>query len=377
VAGGCVFVATEGGSVYALSEATGALRWHTRLASPISGGLPCGDIFPSGITGTPVLDPAAGELFAVALTRGAEGPEHDLFALSAARGKVLWREDLSVPGRDQAAEQQRGALAIDAGNVYVPFGGLFGDCGNYAGAVASVPEAAVRHRPGWWEVPTARGAGIWEPGAPEVLQGGELLLADGNGAASPGESFDGSNAVYELTSSLRVAGYFAPTNWAERNESDDDLGSTAPAVLGGALALAIGKDGVGYLVSTSRLGGIGGQVASEQVCTGGGAFGSDAVSGDVAYVPCTGGVVAVKAGRRSLSTVWSSGSGGWGSLLFAGGRVFEETQGGEVLAFSAPSGKVLQQLGLAAPETHFPWVIGVGRYLFALDGQRVVAFSGL
>jgi hypothetical protein len=376
VAGGCVFVATEGGSVYALSEATGAVRWRTKLAQPVPGGLPCGDILPSGITGTPVLDPASGVLFAVALTEGRSGPEHELFALSAKDGKVLRRVVLSVPGRDQAAEQQRGALVIDDGNVYVPFGGLFGDCGNYAGAVASVPEAFGRH-PGWWEVPTARGAGIWEPGAPEVLAGGQLLLADGNGAASPGERFDGSNAVFELSPSLRVVGYFAPSDWAERNGTDQDLGSTAPAVLAGERALAVGKDGVAYLISTSHLGGVGGELASGQVCGGGGAFGSDAVSGDVAYVPCTGGLVAVEAGGKSLRALWSSGVGGWGSALFAEGRVFEETQGGDLLAISASSGRALQEVGLPAPETHFPWVIGVGQDLFSLAGRRVAAFSGL
>ena len=42
-----------------------------------------------------------------------------------------------VPGRYRTAEQQRGALTVAGGRVYVPFGGLDGDCGNYVGYVAA------------------------------------------------------------------------------------------------------------------------------------------------------------------------------------------------------------------------------------------------
>ena len=68
VSAGRVYVATEDDTVYALSAATGAVAWSRHLAAPVpASSLPCGDIAPTvGITGTPVIDPARGEIFVVA-----------------------------------------------------------------------------------------------------------------------------------------------------------------------------------------------------------------------------------------------------------------------------------------------------------------------
>ena len=51
--GAKVIVATENDSVYALSASGGAVLWTRHLAAPVPSGLPCGNISPSGITGTP------------------------------------------------------------------------------------------------------------------------------------------------------------------------------------------------------------------------------------------------------------------------------------------------------------------------------------
>lgn len=376
VAGGCVFVATENDSVYAFSAATGALAWRTHVASPVTSGLPCGDISPSGITGTPVLDARRGELWAVVLTAVAGKPEHEVVALGARNGKLLRRQEFALPGTDPAAEQQRGALQLGDGNVYVALGGLYGDCGNYKGAVVSVPEAAGRPL-GYWSTPTAREGAVWEVGGPAVLAGGDLLFATGNSSASPGQAFDGGDAVIKLSPSLRQVSYFAPSSWAEWNVSDLDLGSMGPAVLPGGLAFQVGKAGVGFLLSVPHLGGVGGQLASTGVCNGGGAYGADAVSGSTVYVPCTGGLVAVRVAGRSIRVLWRSGAGGPGSPLVAGGRLFEETGAGELVALNPANGRVLQGLSLAAPVTHFPWVAAVGGTLYAADGTRVVALRGV
>jgi outer membrane protein assembly factor BamB len=66
VAGGKVIVATENDSLYAFDAATGRQAWRAHLGTPVSGGqLPCGNIDVSGITGTPVIDPTAGTVYAV------------------------------------------------------------------------------------------------------------------------------------------------------------------------------------------------------------------------------------------------------------------------------------------------------------------------
>jgi hypothetical protein len=49
--------------VYALDAGTGARIWERSLGAPVPlSALPCGNINPMGVTGTPTIDPAAGIL---------------------------------------------------------------------------------------------------------------------------------------------------------------------------------------------------------------------------------------------------------------------------------------------------------------------------
>lgn len=71
VCGDSVFVVTENDSVYAVNATTGVVEWRTHLGTPVQGStLPCGDINPSGITGTPVIDVAMRTLYVVAFLSG-------------------------------------------------------------------------------------------------------------------------------------------------------------------------------------------------------------------------------------------------------------------------------------------------------------------
>ena len=46
---------------------------------------------------------------------------------------------IDAPGADPQVHNQRGALALSQGNVYVPFGVREGDCGQYQGRVVASP----------------------------------------------------------------------------------------------------------------------------------------------------------------------------------------------------------------------------------------------
>jgi streptogramin lyase len=81
---------------------------------------PCGDIDPLGITSTPVYSAQTGEVYLVAEHGGNIG--HDLIALDPRTGKIEWRKSVDLPGPDPVAMQQRGALAITGGRVWVSFG---------------------------------------------------------------------------------------------------------------------------------------------------------------------------------------------------------------------------------------------------------------
>ena len=67
VVNGVVIAATEGDSVYAIDSGTGAIMWHRNLGTPVPlSSLPCGDINPLGITGTPAYDSTTNSIFVVA-----------------------------------------------------------------------------------------------------------------------------------------------------------------------------------------------------------------------------------------------------------------------------------------------------------------------
>src|SRR5579859_4528243 len=120
VINGMVIVATENDTLYALDARTGQARWHTTVGTPVPlSDLPCGNIDPLGITGTPVYDPQTGLVFAVAEITG---PAHLLVGLDAATGQIKVRRLVDPPGSDPQVEQQRAALALWGNSVYVALG---------------------------------------------------------------------------------------------------------------------------------------------------------------------------------------------------------------------------------------------------------------
>src|ERR1700730_9070743 len=121
VVGDLVIAATEGDTVYGLDRATGRVRWHVSLGTPVPlSALPCGDIDPLGITGTPVYDPATRLVYAVAETTGFH---HILAGIAVPSGKLIFQRDVPAPDGHPRYDQQRAALALDQGRVYVAFGG--------------------------------------------------------------------------------------------------------------------------------------------------------------------------------------------------------------------------------------------------------------
>ncbi len=368
VVGDRVYVATEGDSIYALDAGAGTIVWQRNLGSPVPGSaLPCGNIDPSGTTGTPVIDVEGGVLYAVANLQS--GPHHELFALELTDGTVTWHRAIDPPGLDPAVEQQRGALALSAGKLYVPFGGLYGDCGQYRGAVVS---AAADGSGGIaaYVVPTTRMAGIWNPAGPAVDAAGDLWVTTGNSAGQ--STFDFGNAIIRLDAGLRLLDYFAPSNWAQLNAGDTDLGSLGPVLLPNGRVLAMGKDGIAYLVDAGNLGHVGNPVASLKV--GAAAFGAAAVAGTRVIVPCTKALVAVDTAGDKLSVAWKL-NGGSGPPIIAGGAVWALGYDGTLRAVDPGTGKVLFSAGLGGPVSRFISPAAAGGRVFVPDGDTIAAFA--
>jgi outer membrane protein assembly factor BamB len=368
VAGDRVFVATEGNTVYALDVSTGAIAWQQNLGAPVpAGDLPCGNIDPSGITGTPVIDVGGGVLYAVANLRS--GPHHELFALGLSDGAVRWHRAIDPPGLEAAAEQQRGALALSGGKVYVPFGGLYGDCGPYKGAVVSAAADGSGDIAAY-EVPTRRMGGIWNPAGPAIDSAGNLWVTTGNSAGQ--NAYDFGNAIIRLDARLNPADYFAPSNWAQLNAGDADLGSLGAVLLPDSRVLAMGKDGIAYLADTGNLGHVGNPVASLKV--GAGAFGAAATTGGVVFVPTTKALVAITVSGDQLAVAWRAG-GGSGPPIIAGGAVWALGYDGKLRAMDPATGKVLFSAQLGNPVSRFISPAAAGGRVFVADGGTLTAFT--
>ena len=374
---GRVFAATENDTVYALAAQTGAVLWSTHLGAPVpSGDLPCGDISPTvGITGTPVVDAGRGEVFVVADELVNGSPEHVLAGLNLYTGAVILTQPVDPPGALTSAILQRTGLALDDGSVVFGYGGNDGDCSTYHGWVVSVPEGGGPI--GTYEVDAGgeRGA-VWMGGAaPEVDGSGHLWVAAGNGTngtATP----EGGDSVIELSPQLQVVQYFAPSTWKADNDSDLDLGSTAPALLGNGTAVQIGKSPTAYLVNQSNLGGVGGQMAEASVC-GSTTDGGDAVVGTVVYSPCRSGLEALQTSPSppSITKQWTAASGATGPPIVAGGLVWS-IGGSTLYSIDPATGATVQQLPLGGEANHFPTPSVGDGLLLAPSSDRVLAFSG-
>jgi outer membrane protein assembly factor BamB len=365
---GTVIAATEHDSVYGLSLA-GAVRWRTELGSPSPGSeRPCGNIDPLGITGTPVYDPSTGSVFVVA--EYGHPVRHELVALDQATGAVRWRRELDLPGVNATVMQQRAALALDGGRVWVAFGGLAGDCGNYKGRVIGIPTSGSGD-PAVYTVPTRREAGIWTPPGPVVDATGTMFVSVGNGAAEPGDRYDLSDSVLALDSSARLVDSFAPRSWAADNASDSDLGSQGPALVGPWI-LIVGKSGTAYVLRRGHLGGIGGEVSSTSLSP---SYGGTAVSGDVVYLPCTDGLRAVRVdGAGAVHQLWQARASISGSPVVGGGRVWSlNTSDGVLHALNPANGRSEASVHVGAVSRFAtPAIGGAVLYVPTLSGIAIV-----
>jgi outer membrane protein assembly factor BamB len=339
VVGGQVIAATEGDSVYALDPSSGKTLWHQKLGTPVARStLPCGNIDPLGITSTPAYDATTATLFAVAEVKG---PAHTLFALDPATGTVRWSRNVDLPGHPARNQQQRAALAVGNGYVYIGFGGLAGDCAQYSGEVVGVPVSGQGDTISY-TVPVAREGAVWATGGPVIDESGNLYVSTGNGSST--SKYDGSDSVVELSPKLQMISRFAPSTWVSDNARDLDLGSLSPVLVPGGYVFIAGKRGTGYVLRQGALGGIGKQVSSATVC---GAFGGSAQIGGTIFVPCTSQLRQVTVGTEgSLRPGWTNSSAGGPPVV--GGGVVWSLASGHLYALNPNTGAVRASMAVGS-----------------------------
>jgi outer membrane protein assembly factor BamB len=368
---GTTVVATENNTVYAFDTRFHQL-WKQHLGEPSPGSeRDCGNIDPLGITGTPVYDATSGLVF-VAPEYGGP-PRHEVVALRLSGGEIAWHRSIDLPGVETKAMQERGALTVTGGRVWIPFGGLAGDCGGYKGRVVGVNLDGTGD-PVVYTVPTTREAGIWTAPGPVVDADGNLFVAVGNGESGTGDRYDYSDSVLKISPSAKLLDSYSPKTWAADNDSDLDLGSQGPALVGGKWVFTAGKSGFAYVLDQKHLGGVGGEVSQLDVCT---SFGGTSVSGDVVYVPCDNGVQAVRIdGAGTMHVLWRAEKSIAGSPVIGGGRVWSVDTARTLFALDPATGEVRESVTVGAT-SRFATPALYGRYVLVgtLSGLTVVSTS--
>src|SRR5882724_10289971 len=278
--GPMIIAVTESNNVYALNATTGTVIWQrTDLGPPVTSGLPCGNINPAGITGTPVVDLASRRLFFDALIDGAT-KKHFIYSLNVDTGATTpggWPVDVNATATyngmtfTSLVQEERGGLALVNGIVYVAYSGYNGDCGMYHGWVVGISINNPSNVMAWST--TAIAGGIWGHGG-VASDGTNMFLVTGN-TIGTGGIWSGGEAIIRLQAGPLWTGqptdYWAPTNWFQLDNIDFDLGGVSATVIDvpGAtpsqLVLALGKDQNAYLVNRNNLGGIASPVAQASV----------------------------------------------------------------------------------------------------------------
>ena len=382
VATGRVYAATENDTVYSLAADTGAVLWSRHLATPFDPstvpGL-CGNIAPTvGITSTPVIDTARGEIFVVAAVQVPGGASHHLFGLDLFTGATLLDEVVDPASvAAPAYELQRASLALTTGRVVIGFGGNYGDCGTYNGLVISAPEDGST--PSTYRVaglPGDNEGAVWMGGAAPVIDAqGDIWVSTGNSAhTSSNSAYDDSDSVLRLSPTAALLDSFAPSNWYADNHVDADLGSTAPTLLPNGLVFTVGKSWTAYVLHQASLGGIGGQVASTaNFCNSDPDGGSAQLNGTV-FVPCGDGLRAVTPTTAAPTALWQQGAA-HSSPVVAGGLVW--SMGGSTLfALDPTNGNVKASFAVGNPDTHFPAPAAADGLVIAPSSDQLHAFAG-
>ncbi|HEY1670247.1 MAG TPA: PQQ-binding-like beta-propeller repeat protein [Trebonia sp.] len=391
VADGRIVAATENDTVYVMAARSGHILWSRHLATPVpSGDLPCGDISPVvGITGTPVIDLARHEIFVDADTlvkgpssSGGVEASHRLFGLDLFTGNVeLSQPAMPSAGEDQLAQLQRPGLTLDHGRVIIAYGQNAGDCpgpnGPAHGYVVSIPETGGPLD--YFQVGSGRDRGaVWMGGSsPVVDPQGNTYVASADGYnLGPGQPYDDSDAVLELSPAMHLESIFYLHDWQQLSAGDLDLGAGDPVLVDG-FVFQVGKTDTAYLLRQGHLGGEDGEVASLPVCHGN-PDGGHAVMGSVVYVPCRNGVTAIKVSAKApyLKQLWTDNDGATGAPIIADGLVWTIGTDNAVHGLNPANGRQVVSIPFGRPANHFPTPSAADGLLLLPGTSQVFAFMG-
>jgi hypothetical protein len=274
---------------------------------------------------------------------------HKLSIASGAEARAWPVRVTRLPEREKLGT----SLNFSRGLVLLGTGGYVGDAPPYQGHVVAIGAATGRIAHVWNSLcsnlhrllnPSScahSDSAIWARAGVVVAPGtGRLLVATGNGDFD-GKHNWGDSALLLTRNASGLLRNWTPRNQASLNSGDVDLGSTAPALIGG-YAVQGGKDGKLRLLSLSHLGGrlgaTGGELQTVTAPGGTDVFTAPAVWGKRLFVATGDGLASyvLRGGRLHLS--WQRRDGGT-SPVVAGGLLY--VYNGSLNVYAPATGKLL------------------------------------
>jgi PQQ-like domain len=350
-----VFVVTTSyGKTIAIDAADGHILW--RFTPPGYSSWAGSDQITNS---SPVAGPSRNFVYAAS----PDGKIHKLSVATGREAAAPWPVTITrLPSREKIGV----SLNFSRGLVLAATGGYYGDAPPYQGHVVAIDSGSGRIVNVWNSLCSDR-SGVLEPsscsesdsaiwaraGVVVEPSTGDLLVATGNGKWD-GRRYWGDSVLELSPDAGKLLQSWTPATQAELDSSDADLGSTAPALLGGGLAVQGGKDGKLRLLDLAKLNGTGGagpitggELQTLSTPSGSELFSAPAVwrSGGSTWLAVSdfsATAAYVLKGRR-LSSAWHVSSAGT-SPVVAGGLLYVYDPGGRLDVYMPTTGKRLASL---------------------------------
>ncbi len=389
-----LYVTTRDGRILALNAADGSTLWSHQPSGP------------KITNSSAVADPNRQYIYAY----GLDGYLHKYNAITGAETPGGgWPVQIT---RFTGTEKEASALNLANGYLYVTTSGYIGDATPYQGHLVTInlatgathifnslcsrithllaPDECQAQRSGAW----ARGGAVVDPVT------GDVFFTTGNGpfdANANGDNY-GDSILKLSADGSRLLDSYTPSNYATLDDTDEDLGSVAPALLpkitGSKTPLLLaqgGKDGVLRLINRQNMSGAGGpghvggelQAISLPGCN---LFAQPAVWTDPQtkivwlFAPFTCGLTAFQVvtnadGQTRLHQAWKL-SATVNSPVVAGGILFA-IESNHILALSPQTGGALWDKAQGYGAVHWECPIVVGGALYAADENATLSAYGL
>jgi outer membrane protein assembly factor BamB len=372
------FVTTTYGKTEAIDASTGSLLWRYTPAaySSLAGTAQI-------TTMTPQADPSRTAVYA-------GEPDGKIVKLAVADGRLLWSTTITL---DPTHEKLAGSINVFHGLVLAATDGYVGDAPPYQGHVVTM-DASSGKIVGVWNslcsdhheliqpsICDSSDSAIWGRSAPVVDPStGNIFVATGNGPWD-GKTNWGDSVIVLSPDAKQMLGHWTPTNQADLNSQDLDLGANAPALLGSDYVVQGGKDGLVRLLSKSKLlavgadPGTGGELQTVPTPGNTDLFAEQAVwRGSWVFLGDRDGTAGwvLRGGR--LHRVWSNSLEGT-SPIVAGGLLYVEANG-SIRVYRPTTGKLLASLPIGRVHWQSP-IVADGRIAAAEGNSNDHAATGV